>query len=126
MSSRRYGLLMVLAVVVVWRPFALGGYPVGANSLVGRSRTVLHPVAAGGLLVGLSFYAFGSVLANGRSYIAFRLTDPVDAGAVNAGHVQVTGEVAPVDDALEPGRCCTAEKILYRPASDCTRSARRR
>ncbi|AEH35441.1 GIDE domain-containing protein [Halopiger xanaduensis] len=101
MSNRLYGLLLFLATVVVWLPFALGGYPFGANSPFGRSRTVLIPIGAGGLLVGTGFYFLGGVLTNVRSYLAFRLTDPVDAGTVDSGPTRVTGEVVSADDPLE-------------------------
>ncbi|RKD94886.1 GIDE domain-containing protein [Halopiger aswanensis] len=101
MSNRLYGALMFLAVVVVWLPFTLGGYPFGANNPFGRSRTVLIPVAAGGLLVGSGFYFLGGVITNVRSYLAFRLTDPVDAETVDSSRVRITGEIVPADDPLE-------------------------
>lgn len=102
MSTRLYGVLMLLAVVVVWLPFALGGYPIGPGNPFGRSRTVLVPVAAGGLLVGIGFYFLGGVLTNVRSYLALRLTDPVDAGTVDSGRVQVSGEVVPTEPLEAP------------------------
>ncbi|MDQ2051928.1 GIDE domain-containing protein [Natronolimnohabitans sp. A-GB9] len=113
MSTRLYGTMMLLAVLAVWAPFAVGQYPIGPTNPFGHSRTAFGTVVIAGLLVGTGFYFLGGVVTNLRSYVAFRRSRPTSAGAVTSGPVQVSGTVVPLEKPLE-APVTGAEVIWYR------------
>ncbi|THE63328.1 hypothetical protein D8Y22_18675 [Salinadaptatus halalkaliphilus] len=112
MSPRLYGALMLLAVLVVWLPFAVGQFPIGGDGVLRRRRSVLFVFTAGGLLVGAGFYFLGGVLTNLRLFLTVSRTEPVDAATVDAGRVLVSGRIEALTEPLE-APISDAESVCY-------------
>ncbi|WP_222918772.1 E3 ubiquitin ligase family protein [Natrinema sp. SYSU A 869] len=99
-GTRPYAVLMLVATVIVWLPFAVGSYPFLGNAPIGRSRGVVVPVAVGGLLVGSGFYFLGGLLTTLRSYATLRRATSTAPGAADHGLVAVSGRVVPLREPL--------------------------
>lgn len=102
LGIRAYALLTLLATVVIWLPFAVGGtYPVLLGGSRGERRLAILLSVGGAGAVWAGFYYAGGALTALRSYGAIRRTPVVDAGDVETGRVRVSGTVRAVTETLE-------------------------
>ena len=102
LSIRQYAFLALLATVVTWLPFALGGtFPVALGGARSERRLAIVLLVGSFAAVWAGFYYAGGAVTTLRSYAAVRRTPVVDAAAVETGRIQVSGTVRASTDSHE-------------------------
>lgn len=96
LGMRLYAGTLLLATVVVWLPFAVGGYPFWPEAAdSGTARGAFFATALGGIAIGGGFYLLaGGVVAAVTSY-RLRQEGPTAIGGVDDGLITVSGTVVP-------------------------------
>ncbi|WP_440764848.1 GIDE domain-containing protein [Natronorubrum sp. DTA7] len=102
LGIRQYASIALLATVVAWLPFALGGtYPVALGGARSERRLAIVLLVGSFAAVWAGFYYAGGAVTTLRTYAAVRRTPVVDAAAVETGRVQVSGTVRASTDSHE-------------------------
>ncbi|ADD04303.1 outer membrane autotransporter barrel [Natrialba magadii ATCC 43099] len=94
LGTRLYAGTLLLATLVVWLPFAVGGYPFWPGAAdSGTARGAFFVTVLGGIAIGGGFYLFvGGIVAALTSY-RLRRAESTAIGDIDDGLVSVSGTV---------------------------------
>ncbi|OIB56494.1 GIDE domain-containing protein [Natrialba sp. SSL1] len=116
LGTRLYAGTLLVATLVVWLPFAVGGYPFWPEAAdSGTARGAFFATALGGIAIGGGFYLLaGGVVAAVTSY-RLRQEGPTAIGGVDDGLITVSGTVIPTTDSETSGGTHTSTNTLTTP-----------